>query len=121
MTKYRETPPDEQPFHPIDEHDDMMPFDPQDPGPTEPDFTPAPRPPTRSYRRPDDPDPEFFRTQCQVVRETGKAYLMDLYLEDGRVLREVWLPKSQVTLDGTVHGADFVEIPEWLADKKDLL
>lgn len=51
----------------------------------------------------------------KVVRETEKAYLVAVEVENGagRRGKEVWWPKSQVKMhDG------YMEVPEWLVEAK---
>jgi RNase P/RNase MRP subunit p29 len=51
--------------------------------------------------------------ECTVIRETDKAYLVQL--DDGS---EHWLPKSQVEAEVEEEGgAATIQLPEWLKDK----
>ncbi len=50
-----------------------------------------------------------------IVHETDKAYLFDLYGKGGE---GIWIPKSQIKeLDENLRT---FEIPQWLAEEKEL-
>lgn len=63
------------------------------------------------------PRPEkIVKFEGEILRETEKAILFKTDTD------EVWLPRSQILNDGDlpVSGVCTVEIPEWLAEEKNL-
>lgn len=57
------------------------------------------------------PDPKLIDLALELRHETALAYLV----HDGH--RDVWLPKSMVEYDGET----IFTMPEWLAQKKELI
>ena len=53
----------------------------------------------------------------ELIHETDEAILID----DGN--RRVWLPRSQIEMDGTAFAGYNIKIsvPEWLAQEKELI
>lgn len=55
----------------------------------------------------------------KIHRETEKAYLLSL---DGDEKKAIWLPKSQITVQEELANEHIrVEVPEWLAQKQNLI
>lgn len=65
--------------------------------------------PVKQLERKDEPKPSEVPYQ-RIVRETANAYLLAM------VGREVWMPKSKVTLKGGKAGGTAV-VPQWLMGK----
>jgi len=51
---------------------------------------------------------------CDLVTETEMAILIDYDDE------KIWLPKSQIDY-GYEKGSFWVEVPEWLAEEKEMI
>jgi hypothetical protein len=59
---------------------------------------------------------EDIEIECEVLRETEAAYL----IHDGNT--EAWIPKSQISdISEGLGQITSIFIPEWLAEKNDLL
>ena len=63
---------------------------------------------------------EFIEISCTFVHHTDKAVLIN----DGD--REVWIPKSQISVLEDWYDLEpgdplTIEIPEWLAEDKELI
>ena len=60
-------------------------------------------------------DEERLEIEAELVRETDKVYLLQVY--NAGVLFEKWVPKSQVVR----LALELWEMPEWLAKDKEFV
>lgn len=59
---------------------------------------------------------DIIEISCQKKHETEKAILV-VNLKN----KEVWLPKSQIEIDSDKAGCVELQLPEWLAEEKELI
>lgn len=56
---------------------------------------------------------------CEIINETPKAFKLKIMITSKKS-KELWLPKSQVTVAGNKKGTNVV-VPKWLAEKNELI
>lgn len=59
---------------------------------------------------------DIIEISCQKKHETDKAILV-VNLKN----KDVWLPKSQIEIDSDSKGIVELQLPEWLAEEKELI
>jgi hypothetical protein len=62
---------------------------------------------------------DIIEISCQRIHETSLAVLV-VNLKN----KEIWLPKSQVEIEEELNTAEdiiLIQIPEWLAEEKELI
>lgn len=53
---------------------------------------------------------------CKIKHETEKAILVTNLKN-----KDIWIPKSQIEIDSNSRGIINFQIPEWLAEDKELI